>query len=738
MEALYTLTLITNGLTIALALVFLLLALWQDPRSRLNQLFALFLLMVALWAGGSLVGRSAAFVGADVSLMSWGLRLLEIGFAGAALSLYLFTVTLAGVGGRLLRAVSFAAMALFLAYQVVLFPVRIFDPGAVGPRLLRYEFQVSSLAFYLLFELAIVFMVWRYRRKIDQPVLVTGILLFVGGQVIDLLSPALRAAGVSVLVSAPAALVISYAIVRQQVMNPLLGRASQLEAVRSVGLAVTSRLDLAEVLSGIAGQAVDLVKADGAAIFLRRDGLLELAAVHNLPEAFLGTRLEGGRGVAGKVAESRRSLQVEDFSRWKGEPDLPLAKETFGALMGVPLLFGEEVVGVLEVIGRRLGHVFDEEDLSLMELLAPQAAVAIANSRLFESQRALAGELSAAKNQLETVLTSTESPVVAVDRRLRILLANPAARALLPDPSIEVAGRRLIDLPVMHLLPPKPREALRSLRREQAYVYEVSHQDQTYLCHLTVLGRPNPSGWVAVLNDVTQLIELGRLKSEMVRMTSHDLKNPLFAAMSHLELLEEEAEGLFTEDMREYVDVVNQQLERMYRIISGILNLERVQSGKPAREICDVSRLLRVAAGELERQAIGKNLALALDLAEGLPYVLGDPQQLCQMFTNLIENAVKFTPTGGRVDVRAGAEGGRLVVKVSDTGVGIPAEALDRIFDRFYRAHQPGTEHITGSGLGLSLVKAVVDTHGGAIEVESKMGVGSTFWVMLPVAEAGS
>ena len=738
MEALYTVTLITNGLTLALALVLLMLVLWLDPRSPLNQLFALFLLMVLAWAAGSLVARTAAFVSVDAPLTAWGLRLLEIGFTGAALALYMFTMALTGAGGRWLRAASVAAMVLFLAYQLLLAPVRIHPPGAAGDGALRYEFGASSLAFYLLFQLATVYMVWRYRRKVGQRTLVAGILLFAAGQALDLFSPDLRAAGVSVTVCAPAAMIISYAVVREQVMKPLVGRTQQLEAVRQVGLAVTSRLALSDVLSGVAGQAAELVDADGAAIFLRRDGDLELAAVHNLPEAYLGARLRVGKGVAGRVAEARRSLRVDDFSRWEGEPDLPLARETFGALMGVPLIFSGEVVGVLEVIGRRLGHTFDEEDARLMELLAPQAAVAIANSRLFGRQRALMAELSAAKGQLETVLTSTESPMVAVDRNLRILIANPAARAMLPDPSVAVERRCLTDLIPRDLLPRDVRKAVRALRRDRVYTYEVRHADRVYLCHLATLGRNNPSGWVAVLNDVTQLKELDRLKSEMVRMTSHDLKNPLFAAMSYLELLEEEGWQVINGDLRDYVEIIREQLERMNRIISGILDLERVQAGRPAHETCDVGRLVRLSAGEIERQAISKNLALSLDLPDDLPYVLGDSQQLGQAFANLIDNAVKFTPPGGRVSVCAHAEDGHVVVEVRDTGVGIPEAEKERIFERFYRVHQPGMEHVGGSGLGLSLVRAVVEAHGGAVEVESRAGVGSTFRVRLPAVDAGS
>jgi PAS domain S-box-containing protein len=716
-------------------LVLLLLVLWQDPRNLLNQLFAIFLLMVVLWTVGSLLARGAAFVSADAALISWGLRLLEAGFAGSMVALYLFTAVLADVRHRLFSVVSVSSILLFVIYQVINFSVRIYEPVQVSDLVvLRYEFGPGSLAFYSFFSAATVFMAWRYRRRIREKTLVAGVLLFVAGQVIDLLSPDLRATGVSVTVSAPAAMIMSYAIVRQRVMNPLTHRASQLEAVREVGLTISSRLDLAEVLTGLSRQAADLVGADGAAIFLLRDGYLDLEAVHELPEIFLGTRREIGEGVAGRVMARRRLLYVEDFRLWKGEPDLPLAAETFGPLAGVPLIFGDEVVGVLEVMQGRVGRGFNDEDLRLLELLAPQAAVAIANGRLFEQQRALTQELAAAKDQLETVLASTESPVIAVDRKLNILLANPAARALLPNPTVEVHGRRLTDLVPPGSLPQDARAVLHELRHGRTHVYEVQHQGRVYQCHLATLGRPNPKGWVAVLTDVSQLKDLDRVKSEMVRMTSHDLKNPLFAAMSYLELLQEEGERVLGDNLREYVNIIDHQLDRMDRIISGILDLERVQAGTPIYETCNLSRLARAAAGELQHQAFAKNLALSVDWPTGFFNVLGDPHQLRQVFVNLIENAIKFTPEGGRVDLRLQQVGNWLMVEVVDTGIGIPAEAQPRIFERFYRV--PGAEQYDGSGLGLSLVRAIVEAHGGRVEVQSEVDVGSTFRVILPVAQA--
>jgi signal transduction histidine kinase len=735
MDVLYTITLVTNGLTLALALVFLLLVLWQDPHNFLNQLFAVFLFTVVLWAAGSLLARGAAFVGAEANVITWGLRLLEAGFTGSVVALYMFAAVLAGVHRRTFYTISSLSILLFVVYQALIIMVRVYEPGKLGGlEVLRYAFSPGSTAFYLLFSVATIYLAWSNRRKIRERALVVGVIVFVAGQVIDLLSPDLRTAGLSVTVSAPAAMIMSFAIVRQRVMSPLTHRASQLEAVREVGLTITSRLSLDAVLGALARQAAELVLADGAAIFLLHDGCLELAGVYQLPEAFLGTQREIGEGVAGRVVQGQRSLNVEDFRLWEGEPDLPLAAETFGPLAAVPLMFGDDVVGVLEVIQGRAGRGFNYEDLRLLELLAPQAAVAIINGHLFEQQRVMTAELVASKDQLETILASTESPVVAVDRGLHILLANPAARALLPDPSVDVEGRRVTDLVPRSLLPKDVRGAIRELRTGRAYIYDVQHQGREYQCHLATLGGPYSWGWVALLNDVTRLKELDRMKSEMVRMTSHDLKNPLFAAMSYLELLDEEAGSALDEESHEYVTIIDRQLERMNRIISGILDLERVQAGTPLYETISLSRLTRAAAGELQQEALAKNLAMSVDWPTGFYNVLGDPQQLHQVFVNLIENAIKFTPEGGRVDLRLAQRGHWLMVEVCDTGVGIPEDALPHVFERFYRA--PGAKDIKGSGLGLSLVKAIVEAHGGKVEAESQINVGSTFRVILPVADA--
>jgi two-component system, OmpR family, phosphate regulon sensor histidine kinase PhoR len=731
-----TVTLVINALTIALALAMLMLVLWQDSRSSVNLVFGILMVMVVTWSLGAMLGRITAYIGSLGSLTEWGIRLLIMGYTGSCIAIYLFTVILSGGQSRVFMRIAAVVIVLVLVYQVFLAfstTAPTFDVRPDG--MLRYSFGAGATIVYAGFTLVTVILAWQRRRKIRDGGLLRGIYGFSLGMFIELVSPELRNRSIGMDISAISVFLISYALVRTQIIEPLAGRANQLRAVRDVGLAITSRVRLEEVLSTIAAQAAGILQADGAAIFLNRGGSLELAAVHNMPSAFLGQRLLIGEGLAGEAAESRQLRRVENYQRdWGGLPDMPYAKEAFGSVIAAPLIFGEEVMGVLVVIQGQQGRRFDREDVRLLDLLGPQAAVAITNSRLFERQRALTEELESAKNQLETVLTSTENPVIALNRRLEIIFANPAAAELFDD--LPLSGRQIRDVVPAHILPPNPGTALRALRRKHSYTYEMAVHDRTYLCHLGLLGRPHSLGFVAILNDVTQLKELDRLKNQMIRMTSHDLKNPLSAAMFHVELMQEEGADLLSPEMRSDINTIWTQLQRMNRIISGILDLERIQSGTLTYEECSVEQIISLSMHEFGDQARKKGIGLRSDVPGELPPIIGDRQQLVQALNNLIENAIKFTSPGGTIKVTAEHVEDHIVIHVADNGIGIPVDAQPRVFERFFRAYHPGAEQIGGTGLGLSLVKAVVDAHNGRIWLESEVNRGTVVHLVLPARQA--
>lgn len=733
MAALNTITLLVNGLTLALALSFLVIVLWNDASKELNQFFGAFLFLVALWNVGSLLAQASELIGAPAPLSGAAMSVVEVGFTGSSVAVYALAAGLVKLHTRRFRILTFASLLIIIGYRVLLLTsgAPVTQTATTG---IAFQTQPLLVAFYLIFDGGTLYLLWRYRRKIRTRSLQFGLLMFVIGQSLGFLNPELQTLSLSVTTSAIATLIISFSIVRQEIIRPLAERNSQVEAIRKVSASITSQSAIQVVLDQIAHQAADLLGADAVGIFLKYGDILKMETAYNLPRQFSGAEVKLGDGIAGRAVQQLQVVQVDDYARdWRGTADLPLAREMFGSVICLPLVYGGEAIGALMVIAGRHGRLFEREDVYLLQLLGAQASVAIAHSRLFAEQKALNEQVEFARGQLESVLVSTESPVVAVDRQFHLIFANPAAQTVFREKGYEAST------PLQHLLaddifPHSYRRVMRSLRRDGAATTELLIADKTYLCHIAPLGKPRTTGWVAVLNDVTQLKELDRLKSEMVRMTSHDLKNPLQAAMANLELLREDVYDDGTDDVRESIDVIDKQLLRMNRIIRGILDLERIKGGTISLELCHPSRIVDAVMDELRLLAVDHRVRFDSQLDSELPSFQCDVEQFSRAIINLAENAIKFTPAGGSVCLSSYRRDGDLVFEVADTGVGISEALQARVFDRFYRAKQKGTEHVSGSGLGLSLVKTIVENHRGRVWLESKEGAGTRFFVAIPLA----
>lgn len=732
-----TISLLSNGLTLALSLGFLLIVLWNDVRKELNQFFAVFLLLVMLWNVGSLFSLALSIISPNSTIIKLAITIMELGFTGSSIALYAMTAVLVGVHTRRFRILAFTSLLLILAYQsVLIFADAPIQFSTLGNGFFKYRFQPLSAIFYLMFDGVTLYLVWRYRRKIRSVGLFVGLNLFAISQSLGFLNPELQIASVSITIGGAAALLISFSMLRREIITPLAERITQVEAVHKVSLAITSHIALDRVMNQIATQAVTWLNADASGIFLKDDNdQLELVSVYELPKNSIHVHIKIGEGVAGRVAETKQSIYLENYERdWKGTHDFPYAKETFGSVICVPLIYGEATIGVLLVIAGRQGRLFQKQDVQLLELLGAQAAVAIAHSRLFGEQQNLTQQVEAAHNQLQTVLTSTENPVVVINRQLQLSFANPAFRKLFKETEL-VLGETLASLSPKSLLPSDFRLALRELKHKQAYIYEVSINGQTYLCHVAALGQPNSTGWVAVLNDISQLKELDQLKSEMIRMASHDLKNPLQAAMANLELLHDDLEAFHNPEIDLSMTAINTQLIRMNKIINGVLDLERIKGGQIVTEICSSEQIVNEVLHDMAFLAIEKQISMLAQVDPNLPMFRADPDQFRQAIVNLVENAIKFTSPNGHIIIKVGLEKNNLCFAIQDTGIGIPPELQEHVFERFWRGGQRGqngAEHITGTGLGLSLVKTIVENHGGEIRLTSATGIGTVFYVLIP------
>jgi signal transduction histidine kinase len=238
-------------------------------------------------------------------------------------------------------------------------------------------------------------------------------------------------------------------------------------------------------------------------------------------------------------------------------------------------------------------------------------------------------------------------------------------------------------------------------------------------------------GWVIVMQDITPLKELDQLRTEWVATVSHDLKNPIAAVQLSAGLLEKA--GPLNDMQREILAKLHRGSERMRSLVTDVLDLARLEAG-PALPMGTVNPLDFIAEtiADVETMASNKSLTLITDLPSALPVVRGDAALLARVMSNLLSNAIKYTPTGGQVTVRAQPQDDMLQIEVTDTGRGIPQEALPHIFDRFYRV-SGSEEEAEGTGLGLSIVRSIVEKHGGRIWVESEEGKGSAFAFTVPI-----
>jgi PAS domain S-box-containing protein len=357
-------------------------------------------------------------------------------------------------------------------------------------------------------------------------------------------------------------------------------------------------------------------------------------------------------------------------------------------------------------------------------------------------------ELLALRRFTQTVLRTIGEGVVEADGQQRVLFVNRACLEMVGRPELDLIGQPLVDL-----LTADHRAALvetlgRFLAAPQqpGDVVTLKCLDRV-LCITFSWVSPNDltKGLFMILRDVTDLARkieelsalnaclqnMDQMRVELLTMVSHDLHTPLTAIKGSLEVLLHEVVGV--ELSRELLGIAQKNADRLFRMVSDILDLARIEAGRfrRRRESFDVVTLLRGTIDRLRQMAQEREITVTLTAPDDLTAVSGDTLRMEQVFTNLLGNAIKFTPHGGEIDVTVIDTGPELLVEVRDSGVGIPKEHLDRIFDRFYRVPMPTGSEVEGTGLGLSICKAVVEEHGGRIWVESQVGRGSAFFVTI-------
>ncbi len=368
------------------------------------------------------------------------------------------------------------------------------------------------------------------------------------------------------------------------------------------------------------------------------------------------------------------------------------------------------------------------------------------HEKLVELVKERTEQLAEEKELLAVTLSSMGDAVIAVDAENKITLFNKAAEQLTGwrfedvhhkpiDEVIRIINeqtKKSADSPIDKVL--ESRE-IESSSGSDALIARTGREFPIAATAAPIRKNDGTmTGIVMVLRDVSQQREIDRMKSDFISSVSHELRTPLTSIKAYAETMLDDID-MPRQTRQEFLQIINEESDRLTNLINGILDISKIEAGtiEIVRKPVDLALVAKHSAESLEYVAGKKNIRLQTDISNHLPDLLGDENKIFSMLTNLINNAIKFTPEDGTVSVSAHLVNNELVVKVSDTGMGIPKDDLTKIFSRFYRVHRPGKQ-IQGTGLGLAIVKEIVLRHDGRIDVESEVDKGSTFTVYLPVA----
>ncbi len=539
-------------------------------------------------------------------------------------------------------------------------------------------------------------------------------------------------------------------------LEDLQRRLEEQNIILTFGREMSAALEEGRIYSLLLFKAMELTDSDAGAV-LSVDAQREEYTIQALSgyatdvtaeDALLAERaINWNVGVVGWVARTGQPALIPDV---REEPDYLAVRPETRSQLAVPIKWRGEVIGVLNLESSSL-NAYTEAHLQTAETLADHAAVAIATARLF-------AELQARRRWLAGLVANLPEGVIVTDERLRIILANPASAHFLglEQPLSEgipldehlaaELGPSLQDPSALHRFLERTRSLERGLTEAWLDFRQAGRRIWLVGAPLWEEEHERPGGRVILIRDARQEEDSEREKLGFITVVSHELRSPLTSILGYSELL---LTREFRRDRRQsFIQAIFDQAQHLSRLVDDLIGLSRLSRGQ-IKMYWSKATFYQVVAGlSTQLQSLmTERHSLLIDVSPDLPPFYLDRDKVRVILNNLVGNAVKYSPEGGEVVLRAEAvfspEQARdiptpppcLLVSVEDHGIGIPEEALPHIFDRFYRADNTVTRQIGGTGLGLTIAKALVELHGGNIWARSTVGQGSTFYFTLPLRE---
>ena len=518
-------------------------------------------------------------------------------------------------------------------------------------------------------------------------------------------------------------------------------RSAELTALTNIAAQVNCTQDLDEILAGALETTLQVIGERSGQIFLLDDegDDLILTTHQGLSEAFVTEEAVVGSDecLCGQALQSKRISIVADMATHPARSRSACVREGFHSCMRLPLLARGEALGLL-CIQSHNQRQFVPEDEELLTAIGNQIGIAIANAQLID-------DAERRRATLDSVMNSLVDGLILMDTRGRIAYLNPHTEELLGIPAVSLVGRSLDtnDRGLAERVA-QPEEVLAQLRAAIAGPRDTPTVEFTITApaRRTLQARFFPIqeagggslGLGLLLRDITREKELDEMKSQLLSTVSHELRTPLASIKGFATTLLREDVDWEEESRREFLSIIDEESDRLTELIGNLLDMSRIEAGtlRVEPEPTDLGPIIQETAAEF--QMMTRDHQIQVLLPPALPPVMADPRRLRQILRNLVENGIKYSPQGGAITISARTDGGTVQTSVADQGIGIEEAQMDSIFDRFYQVDSASTRKVGGSGLGLSICKAIVKAHNGEIWVESQPGSGSTFHFTFPIA----
>ena len=585
------------------------------------------------------------------------------------------------------------------------------------------------------------------------------------------------------------------AIVKARLLQETQQRARQLATLNDVTRQLTSTLEIEPLLQNVLESAVGILNCEAGSLFLVDDQTKELVfrvTVGPVAKDLLGQRLPAGSGIVGRAVTTRGPVienDVKHSAGWNANTDEKTGFTT-RALMAVPLQIRDNVMGVIEVINRRDGLPFVDEDQALLTAFAGQAAVALENARLFtltdQELAARVEELSVMQRidrELNASLEMDRAMRITLEWAMRQSAADAGLIGMIEDDKLHIVAQQgyeehlagfpnqlmPLNLPALKtafesgqpqrvlldakgtegLLPGAHTQIVITIRREATVIGLVLLESTSDTQQdIAFLNRLSDHAAIAISNaqlyDEVQRANVA--KSEFVSFVAHELKNPMTSIKGYTELIAAGAVGQINEMQTNFLNTIRSNVERMSTLVSDLNDNSKIEAGRLRLDYkaVEVNDLVDEVVRSTKRQVEDKKQSINVDMPLNLPKVWGDRTRLGQVMTNLVSNANKYTPEGGTLLVGAelsenrwDLEGSKRVIHlwVKDNGIGIGPEDQQKIFQKFFRSEDQKAREAPGTGLGLNITKSLVEMQGGRIWFDSEFRKGTTFHFTVPVAE---